>query len=315
MLRFIDKDIVVSTIILYKKGVFLQQQYTFHKPLRTEVISISLEITQFIPEHATDAVISGWFSRAIDVTVQNKLIAFVLPELLKGPFHIVVKDLPLKNTRRTVSIQRLGNRIQLGDWSFEIAEYTKHWNPKPHWDEIVLESAQIDLLLRSINNAFQSRSSGYDQISDDVEVLLGQRSINDFWHALHLGNITGIAGATRAIMGKGPGLTPAGDDYLAGILVSLWLLNHPETASICRLIAETAQQCTTEVSNAYFSAIAAGQVDERWHQLLAALNTGSQHLLEKTIRHILTFGATSGLDMLKGFNSGIEFQTSNKKSL
>jgi hypothetical protein len=240
--------------------------------------------------------------------VQNNLVALVLPELLNGPFHIVVKDLPLQKPQRTVFIQRSGKQINMGDWSFIITRYTKQWNPRPQWGDIDLEPAQIDLLLQSIDNVFQTRTSLYDQSSDDVEVLLGKRRINDFWRALCLRNITGIANAARAIMGRGPGLTPAGDDFLAGIMISFLLLQYPETASVSRLLAETSRECTTKVSIAYFSAIAAGLVDERWHRFLKALNTGNQQLLESAIHLILTFGASSGSDMLKGFIAGINFQ-------
>ena len=72
------------------------------------------------------------------------------------------------------------------------------------------------------------------------------------------------------------------------------------------MILEAAGPRTNRISRAFLRAAREGQVDERWHRLLAALAGPTpasleQITLEQRTRAILAFGASSGLDMLAGF--------------
>jgi hypothetical protein len=115
-----------------------------------------------------------------------------------------------------------------------------------------------------------------------------------------------IANAVQSIVGKGPGLTPSGDDFLAGMMLSLWTMSDPAAHTVCRIILDSARKMTTDISLAYLRAIASGYTDERWHNLLYALAANNSRLLDSAIRHILAFGATSGSDMLIGFVWGLQ---------
>ncbi len=75
------------------------------------------------------------------------------------------------------------------------------------------------------------------------------------------------------LCGLGPGLTPAGDDWLAG-----WLLAQHLAEDLRRsretstgLIADITADRTTTLSRAFLACAAAGEADEDWHALLSAL--------------------------------------------
>lgn len=93
------------------------------------------------------------------------------------------------------------------------------------------------------------------------------------------------------IAGKGPGLTPAGDDLLAGYVAGLVLL-HGQRSRASRL-AERAASQTTAFSATLLRHAARGEVPEPVHILLASGDS----------RPLLAFGHSSGSWWLRGLVS------------
>jgi len=114
---------------------------------------------------------------------------------------------------------------------------------------------------------------------------------------------------TSSLAGLGPGMTPAGDDFIAGVLLALALVRQQrgDTAlnEIATLLVETAAPRTHEISGAYLRAAYDGQVGERWHPLLAALAAGDGAQIAAAAAPVLATGETSGADMVAGFVVGI----------
>jgi len=114
---------------------------------------------------------------------------------------------------------------------------------------------------------------------------------------------------TSSLAGLGPGLTPSGDDFLAGVLVALALAHEhrPDAVlvEIAALLTETAAPRTNEISAAYLRAAHAGEVTERWHPLIAAIASGHAAGVGTAAGAVMEVGETSGADMLAGFLTGI----------
>jgi hypothetical protein len=102
------------------------------------------------------------------------------------------------------------------------------------------------------------------------------------------------------LAGLGSGLTPAGDDFLMGVMLRAWL-THPEPEPFCQQIVEIAVPRTTTLSAALLRAASRGECSAAWHTLLTALESGAQPQLEKAVQAILSHGHTSGADILAGF--------------
>jgi hypothetical protein len=123
-------------------------------------------------------------------------------------------------------------------------------------------------------------------------------------------NRRGLKVVTSSMAGLGPGLTPAGDDFLAGVLLALALTQEmrddPELVEIAGMLLETAGPRTGEISAAYLKAAHAGEASERWHRLLGAIAGGNPRTLEETALAVLQIGETSGADMLAGFLTAME---------
>lgn len=125
-----------------------------------------------------------------------------------------------------------------------------------------------------------------------------------------LGAVPGLAARIAAIgplddpdrlIGRGPGLTPSGDDALAGY-VALAAHAHrewglPDPAPLAGAIAARAPGRTTRVSAAVLAAAAAG----RYAPVIGAACRAGEADLPAALARLAAVGATSGLDTLTGF--------------
>ena len=71
------------------------------------------------------------------------------------------------------------------------------------------------------------------------------------------------------LIGLGPGLTPAGDDYLGGVMVALHLLDRPsQAASLWRWLEPKLASRSSAISAAHLAAAATGEAHEALHDVL-----------------------------------------------
>jgi hypothetical protein len=86
--------------------------------------------------------------------------------------------------------------------------------------------------------------------------------------------IAGNALDARAeeLIGLGPGLTPAGDGYLGGVMVALYLLDRAgQAAALWRWLEPRLAQRSNAISAAHLAAAAAGEAHEALHDCLSQL--------------------------------------------
>lgn len=111
--------------------------------------------------------------------------------------------------------------------------------------------------------------------------------------------------AARSLIGLGPGLTPSGDDALAGIEAALRALGHPAAGFLATALDDVTER-TTVVSAALLRHAARGEFTERIHRLLAALLDEDDTALPVAIERAVAWGATSGRDCLIGVLAGLD---------
>jgi len=120
-------------------------------------------------------------------------------------------------------------------------------------------------------------------------------------HALACNDVHAITVATRQLAGLGPGLTPSGDDFLAGVMIGDRMANGGRRMAEGTLLFTVAAPRTTRLSRAFLHAASQGYVDERWSMLLTALCGADPIALAQAAQAVFDFGASSGLDMATGF--------------
>lgn len=140
--------------------------------------------------------------------------------------------------------------------------------------------------------------------------------------ALHAGRAALTAGilardsaATRrgvlALLGLGPGLTPAGDDFLTG-LVLVAALPGSALAGLVPVVRDavaTHPERTTDVALATLREAADGRARAELLDLLRLLERAADPLdLHAPVRAVLAIGHTSGSDTLSGLAAGLHLE-------
>ena len=113
-----------------------------------------------------------------------------------------------------------------------------------------------------------------------------------------------------ALIGRGRGSTPAGDDFLSGLYGALLLggASWKETRESLAAEIRLRLSRTTRLSRAYLAAL----LDGCWHagvaDFLRAVQRASP-LLERRTKTLLSYGHSSGSDFLRGFLAGARWIT------
>jgi hypothetical protein len=241
------------------------------------------------------------------INEHGDVLSIVIQALGRGPFSIQLDrnmDLqPLVTAASVVAV--LGNTLHVGEIAIDLAP-AQPWEPRPAWASAGLPLETYASHIRSILEAEAPDDSmallltGSDpeariQARFRAKAAAGAALIRSGLQDLQPQT---LAAGARALAGLGIGLTPAGDDYLVGIMHGLWLTRpEREAASLCQAIHEAADGRTNSLSQAWLAAAARGESGEVWHNLLAA----PENQLDDTIRRILPTGHTSGADALAGF--------------
>jgi hypothetical protein len=276
-----------------------------HKPLAgpgsISVLSISnpaWRLLQSLPEEIRPL---GVFKRSIDFLAGEEIIAMVMPELLNGPFHMVVDSIPPDTLAPVCPVWWDGRGLNIDRWLIRMPTPLVFWNPRPCWEDLTLKDESLKVLFAAARMEAENRKMG----SPFTRLLMG----------VELPVLGGLGRATAALepeamriaalplAGLGPGLTPSGDDFLAGVMLGLHAqpLVEDFKASLCGSLFKAAEGRTTRLSLAFLQAARDGMADERWHRLLAALNSGEKQAILIAARTALNYGETSGLDMVCGF--------------
>ena len=126
--------------------------------------------------------------------------------------------------------------------------------------------------------------------------------------AIRSGDRLAAAAASRRLIGLGPGLTPSGDDALAGIESALYATAHPMAGFLAAALDDVDARTTT-VSSAMLRHAARGDAAERIQRLLDGLLARDPHTLAPAIDAAVRWGATSGSDLLAGVLLGLDAAT------
>jgi len=108
------------------------------------------------------------------------------------------------------------------------------------------------------------------------------------------------------LIGLGPGLTPSGDDFLAGIVMGLFKMGkQDEAASLAHYFHGAARGRVSEISLTFYRALAEGLVAEPYYHLLEAIGRGDSRELDSLVKRVSLLGGTSGWDTIAGIVFGI----------
>lgn len=139
----------------------------------------------------------------------------------------------------------------------------------------------------------------------DLTLLRASALIDNLSTAIRDRRWADVAAPARALSGLGPGLTPSGDDVLAGLALGiragLGSLPEPLAAALHAAV----EGRTTDLAIARVRHAVAGRPDEAVHRLLTALVAGPPVDLAGAVRAVIEYGHSSGADTLVGIDLGL----------
>ncbi|OHD24803.1 MAG: hypothetical protein A2064_03795 [Spirochaetes bacterium GWB1_66_5] len=243
------------------------------------------------------------FSRALNYANEEHLVSLVTPEVGSGPTNIVLSDISWIDASEievAADLVRIGGRAVAlpperryhSGLDFAVAEVHRSVQHLAVFSKVLLESSPplslVFLLDETRKNIF---SSPFDR-------QLAAR-VSEAWN--HLVRLDVSKGVSR-MLGTGYGLTPSGDDFVAGWISGLHLmagLFHRPAAEEMGLIR---LQLTggSPISRNLFWCSLHGRYVERVRDLLQAIGSGPHGEVERCARDVLGIGETSGADFSTG---------------
>lgn len=244
------------------------------------------------------------------INERREVLSLVIPQIGNGPFNLVIGDDVLFSetltARSPISVR--ANQLDLGDLNIS-TDKAKLWSPRPDWEMLHARSDQILNRIMSLRaptgtmrREFGIASSQSTFIAMTLPLPNYQSLSLDFTSALANSDISSAPKQTSKLAGLGVGLTPAGDDFILGAILAVWIIHPPEIASVlAEEIANTAAPLTTSLSAAWLRSASKGEAGILWHEFFDALVSGDAASVRLQIAKLLSVGETSGSDALAGF--------------
>ncbi len=290
-----------------------------------KAVDYSRPIQFFFSREPRFGTIHSVFNKATNITFDETLLTLLSDELPRMPnsvrLHSVMTDHLFPNLQPGMQV-RIDNdtlAIPACNFSFYLTDTTL-WEPRPdvtiyQWNAKTV--AQHTRLL----SEFLAKKQLQVGLAPLVGSLLLQQPQQEtplsrmampklrlLARASWLQNISGIEEAAYGLAGLGPGLTPSGDDVLAGFAAVMALLSPILSAdalsrkSFASIIAEVAKPRTTKLSGVLLDYASRGEVSEQFGTLLQTLTLPIEEskTVLKAADRVLAFGASSGGDTLLG---------------
>lgn len=180
------------------------------------------------------------------------------------------------------------------------------WDPRPRLPSV--HPALLPEGMRELRSAVSERLHG--PIREVPVELCGQ--LGALRAALRRDDLTSALRASQRMIGLGPGLTPAGDDLLCGMLAGLTLLGHPQATRIGAGILALAPGRTTDLSLALLRHATLGQVNSELASVIQALaGTGR---LSGALQRLFAVGHTSGIALGLGLSAAVDLTSRPARS-
>lgn len=250
-------------------------------------------------------------SSAVYLTSSDEEIFWLGKSGLPRHPRAVLGSFDLDSFRVGMSFYRNGRHLQFDnnfslDWTDALP-----WRPAslssdrlaPR-DLVSVRLGQLMDLLRAGDTVADSRPNPFDNAAIDSKAEIARACRDRDW--------TRVLEVGRKLIGLGSGLTPAGDDFLGGLLFVAYHLNvlypgvfHWERESMLNWLRPARAQ-TNLISYAILCDHVSGQGVEPLYNLLGAmLKDGEPGEMIRYADNLCTIGSTSGTEMLAGAITGM----------
>lgn len=238
------------------------------------------------------------FEHAVNIITDIGLVSIVSKEIGGGPNNIVVEEIDTFND--------LNSFDTLIEQIFDAPVYVSTLDFLPITSDLLSHNLKVlkNILIEEappLSAVFlvdKKRKNNFETI---FEKTLAE-SLEKAFHRLLSFDLNSL----YSLKGIGFGLTPQGDDLIDGFLAAIYLyerLSAVNTESLRSLIFESSKTSNL-ISTTFLYFTAHGFFYERFKNVILSVISGNG--IEKSVNSMLSFGETSGADILTGFEMGLE---------
>lgn len=226
-------------------------------------------------------MVTGLFRHGCYVRTGSGIYAVAGPEVSAGPIHLVLGQAPPLLREGSV-VGRDGGLLRMSGWEVDLARARTYRPARPGPGELRAAAGPMAVVRRGLR----------------VPADLAGR-----WPLVRRAAAADDLLAVRRLLeGRGGGLTPTGDDVLAGMmLVRAWSGEPPVW-----LETVAGQSRTTDLSRAFLVWAARGQSLALVHDLMAQAACGDESRVRRTADDVAGIGASSGVALLWGLCLAVE---------
>tara|TARA_B100001750_G_C15356704_1_gene520072 strand:+ start:41 stop:892 length:852 start_codon:yes stop_codon:yes gene_type:complete len=260
--------------------------------------SIGRPLLESLEKKPFTGYVAGIYKHSCNIIGDDgRMITLALPSIGNGPFSILIEvQTPLASITPKMRVRAGHYDLTVGNILFIHLEGIDYWVPR------LLQfprSFHLKTLNAKLLNDYTQWLEPLNKISTSkiVKDKLIARAL-ELQQALSNGN--SIKRSVINLAGLGFGLTPSGDDYLLGVMASLWVTRN---TSGLKEIAQLACKKTTFLSAAFLKAASKGEFAECWHRLALAILSQETKPVQEAISEFVQIGAYSGRDALSGFTT------------
>lgn len=259
-----------------------------------EVLDFDNSINQFINKNQIINEVEI-FSKVINLHINNDLISITNLDVPRaGRFIRLNNDKDLKQIFRSYcQVKILNKKVYLNDIMLDFSK-AKHYIPS--FDNLILKANNLSIIKELLQT---------DQLTEGcINYLKGQpnnlidtylcKNISIFLQELHNHKIK-----ETKLIGLGFGLTPSGDDFLYGFLLTLTLFNHQDYLIIKQYVMTNLNK-TSFVSKQMFDNYQDGLYNELYYSIIQEINDGNNQTIKKMYKKLCDIGHSSGRDFLVG---------------
>ena len=249
------------------------------------------------------------FARALNYLGGERLLSLVTPQVGGGPTNIVLSDIGWVDSP---SLRVTADCVVIGSQTIALPPACRYQSELTFAEADMLRSVQHfgafeRILIESsppLSFAFVLEEARKSCFTTPFDRHLAERVI-EAWNLLKRLN---VAAGVHHILGTGYGLTPSGDDFVAGWAAGLRLLADLYQRDTADELALIARQIVTgnPISRNLLWCALRGRYVERVRNLLQAIIGGSRREVEQRAQEVLRIGETSGADFSTGLVASLK---------
>jgi hypothetical protein len=278
-----------------------------HRPASAVRVLAVESIGYLVPRTDFVGRIHSVFVRACNIACQDTLLTLCAAGAGRGPTTLTLS----RCARDLRDLFQVGERVELRDGRLRSGRVEVRLADAPVWRPagpvVLLPTARIHAHLGGVALALAQRPHQRTSVIDRQGAAVAS-ALHDACRALDLER---AAQQVERLVGWGEGLTPAGDDFLIGLLAGLDALvqGEPRRARFRNALAGAIRGLTprtTPIAAHYLRLAAGGHCTDTLLRLRhALLCEADAAVVDAALRNALAVGATSGADTVNGLSAGL----------